>query len=455
MVEQKKPTDVKERIEQGKAVRSRVPRQTFGEWEPAADRPDPLQLLVSQEAGRLQELIPLRRRRMLESPFTFFRGAAVVQAADLGAMPATMLHVQCCGDAHVGNFGGFEAPDRNMIFDINDFDETSRGPFEWDLMRLAASFEIAGRTSGGDASARGAVVAAAIGSYREAMARFAGDGNLDVWYARLDEAKLRELVEGEDVTPEDVKRFEKRVRKAREKNRYRALKKMTERDGDAYRLASEPPRLVPVRELPDADAVTASLEHRWADYLKRLDPALRTLLEGYHVVDAARNTVGVGSVGMRGWVLLLMGRDNDDPLFLQLKEAGESVLEPYAGKSAFASHAQRVVEGQRLLQTTGDILLGWTRSKGSDGVERDYYVRQLWDGKLKVPLEALPVVRLARIGKVAAWTLAKGHARSGDRVAISGYLGSGDEFDRSMAAYAARYADRNEADYAAAQEAWG
>jgi uncharacterized protein (DUF2252 family) len=447
--------DVKARTEEGEAARQRAPRHTFGEWEPAPDRADPVGLVASQEAGRLQELVPLRRQRMLESPFTFFRGAAIIQAADLGAMPNTGLIVQCCGDAHVGNFGGFEAPDRVMIFDINDFDETSRGPFEWDLMRLAASLEIAGRTSGGDGEARGAVVAAAITAYRAAMTEFAGNGNLDVWYARLDKARLEELVEGEDVTPKDVERFEKRVKKAREKNRHRALRTMTEPHGDSYRLRSEPPRLVPVRDLPDADAITESLQQRWADYLKRLDPALRRLLDAYHVVDIARNTVGVGSVGMRGWVLLLLGRDNDDPLFLQLKEAGESVLEPHAGKSEFASHAQRVVEGQRLLQTTGDILLGWTLSPGSDGVDRDYYVRQLWDGKLKVPLEALPLERLGRIGRICAWTLAKGHARSGDRVAIAGYLGPGDELDRSMAAYAARYADQNDADYAAAQEAWG
>jgi uncharacterized protein (DUF2252 family) len=446
--------DAGDRTERGAAVRKKVPRRSFGHWEPAPDRADPVALLSSQEKNRLPDLIPERRRRMLESPFSFFRGAAIIQAADVGAMPNTGLVVQCCGDAHLSNFGGFQAPDRNMVFDINDFDETSHGPFEWDVMRLAASFEIAGRASGLTEAEREAVVAGTVQYYREAMAHFASMGNLELWYSRLDATEARDRWRAA-IDKETLKRFRKNVEKAKGKDSLRALSKMTELYGDQHRLVSDPPRLVPVRDLPNANAVWASLDERFRGYVQRLEPARRTLLDRYHLVDAARNTVGVGSVGLRGWVLLLMGRDDNDPLFLQLKEAGQSVLEPYGGRSRFTSHGRRVVEGQRLLQASGDILLGWTRAPGSDGVERDHYVRQLWDGKMSANIEGMAVSTFGVYGQMCGWTLARGHARSGDRIAIAGYMGSGDVFDQSMAAYARRYADLNDLDHARAQDAWG
>ncbi len=439
----------------GKAAREKAPRSSHGEWEPAKGRKDPVKLLESQAKSRVPELVPIRYGRMLASPFTFFRGAAAIMAMDLAKTPQSGLRVQACGDAHLSNFGVFAAPDRRLVVDVNDFDETLPGPWEWDVKRLAASFQIAGRDREFTRKETRAAVLSAVREYREAMRGFAAMRNLDVWYARLDvESLLAEVAEVADR--KQMKAAEKNVAKAHKKNSLKAFDRLVHEVDGVPRIISDPPLLVPARELVSDDQ-RHELEERIKQMLGRYRESLkgdrRHLFDSYRFVEMARKVVGVGSVGTRAWVILMMGRGGHDPLFLQAKEAEASVLEPYAGTSEFGNHGERVVEGQWLMQASSDILLGWLPAFGMDGKERDFYVRQLWDGKRSVEIETLPPKGLEIYGRVCGWTLARAHARSGDRIAIAAYLGKGESFDQAIAEFSERYADRNELDYGALADA--
>jgi uncharacterized protein (DUF2252 family) len=441
--------------DRGRSARADTPRSSHGEWQPAPDRPDPVDVLVEQAATRVPELVPIRYGRMLVSPFSFFRGAAAVMAADLGATPTTGLDVQLCGDAHIANFGGFAAPDRRMIFDLNDFDETLPGPWEWDVKRMAASIEIAGRDRGEAPARRAAVVQGAVREYRTAMRMFAEQGNLDVWYARMDLEGLQDRY-GPDVGEVDASRLDRALAKAQRKNSLRALTKLTHRVGGRLRFISEPPLLVPIEELLPADEAHDETDLVGAlvnSYASSLAEDRRHLLSSYRYVHLARKVVGVGSVGTRAWVVLLEGRDGNDPLVLQAKEAVPSVLEQFACVSEYPCHGQRVVEGQRLMQAASDIFLGWDTVTGLDGKPHDYYVRQLWDGKLSGDIANMTESGFAAYVRSCGWSLARAHARSGERVAIAAYLGSGRSFDKAMVRYAAAYADQNELDHKALAEA--
>jgi uncharacterized protein (DUF2252 family) len=441
----------------GRAARKAKPRSAQAEWEPGPDRVSPLAILAAQDRARVPELVPVRYGRMLASPFTFYRGAAAIMAADLGSAPDSGLRVQLCGDAHLSNFGVFQAPDRRLVFDINDFDETLPGPFEWDVKRLAASLMIAARDRGFEVAEQEAVVLAGAASYREAMARFAAMKELDVWYARLDMDEFARTW-APRVGKAARRRASKNLEKARNKDSLRALAKLTERRDGELRIASRPPLLVPIGELAEregleAAAVAEMVQRLLREYVESLDEQAGLLVGRYRYVDAAHKVVGVGSVGTRAWITLMFGRDEEDPLFLQIKEAGPSVLEPFAGASRFANHGHRVVTGQRLMQAAGDGLLGWLRAEGVDGKPRDFYVRQLWDGKGSAEIEAMNVPTMDAYARLCGWTLARAHARTGDRRAIAGYLGNGDRFDRAIAAFSSAYADQNEADYEALIEA--
>jgi uncharacterized protein (DUF2252 family) len=436
-------------------ARSKVSRRVHGEWQPAADRPDPVALLQQQALTRVPELVPIRYARMLVSPFTFFRGAAYLMASDLADTPRTGLTVQLCGDAHLSNFGAYLAPDRRLVFSLNDFDETLPGPFEWDVKRLVASFAVAGRDRGFDDEQRRQVNLAVIAAYRGAMQDLARMRRLDVWYSRLDVEELTGLVE-QRVKPSVAKRFQKNVAKARAKDSLKAFDKLVEVVDGRPRLIGDPPLVVPLEQLlPDLEyhEAEAALNRLLKSYRRSLQGDHRHLLEGFQFAGAARKVVGVGSVGTRAWIILMLGNDSNDPLFLQGKEAEASVLEPFLGKSRYANHGQRVVEGQRLMQSASDILLGWIRTPGHDGVIRDFYIRQLWDGKGSAMVEVMDPDTLATYAGLCGWTLARAHARSGDAAAIAGYLGSGDAFDRALAAFAEEYADQNERDYAALKQA--
>jgi len=438
-----------ERASAGKAARAAVPRLVHGEWRPAPDRADPVALLEEQGASRVQELVPLRYGRMLVSPFTFYRGAAYLMAADLAGAPRTDLSVQLCGDAHLSNFGSFAAPDRRLVFGLNDFDESLPGPFEWDVKRLVASFAVAGRDRGFDDDEREAVNLAAASSYREAMRDLARMRTLDVWYARLDVDELDALLSSQ-AKGKQLKRFRKNVAKAQSKDSTRAYSKLVEVVDGRPRLINDPPMIVRLQELmPDKEfhEVDDTLHGILHTYRRTLQGDHRHLLERFNFVDAARKVVGVGSVGTRAWIVLLVGKDNQDPLFLQAKEAQASVLEPVLGKSRYASHGQRVVEGQRLMQSASDVMLGWVRTNGIDGVERDFYIRQLWDGKGSAIVEAMNPAAMSAYARVCGWTLARAHARSGDRLAIAAYLGAGSRFDKAIARFSEAYADQNELDH--------
>jgi uncharacterized protein (DUF2252 family) len=384
---------------------------------------------------------------MLASAFTFYRGAAAIMAGDLATTPASGLTVQLCGDAHLSNFGIFAAPDRGLVFDVNDFDETLPGPFEWDVKRLAASISVAGRDRGFDAHDRRAAVAAAAAGYRQAMRRFASMRDLDVWYLRSDVGEALGKLRGQ-LSAKRSKDAEKGVEKARHKDHLRALDRLAATVDGELRIVRDPPLIVPIEDLvQDGRDIETELRALIGEYRKTLPSDTRHLAERYRYVHAAHKVVGVGSVGARAWIVLLVGRDSDDPLFLQVKEAQRSVLEPYAAKSAYANQGRRVVEGQRLMQAAGDILLGWLRVDGLDGVRRDFYVRQLWDGKRSLEVERMDAGELAIYGDLCGWTLARAHARSGDRAAIAGYLGGGGAFDRAVTEFAERYADQNERDF--------
>jgi uncharacterized protein (DUF2252 family) len=433
----------------GKAARTKTPRSALGDWEPPAKRVSPVQTLKRQNKTRVSDLVPIRHGRMAVSAFTFYRGAAGIMAGDLAVAPRTDLTVQLCGDAHLSNFGVFAAPDRRLIFDINDFDETHPGPFEWDVKRLAASFAVAGRDRGFKPGDCRSAVAQAAGEYRREMRRLAAMRTIDVWYERLDLESLEQF--RSQVSEKDAKQYDKALAKAERKNSLRAFDRLTHSVDGELRIISDPPVIVPVAELGTASQVKL-VERMISDllesYRRTLDRDVRHLADGYRYVDLARKVVGVGSVGTRAWIVLLLGRDSHDPLFLQVKEAESSVLEGFAGKSRFKQEGRRVVEGQRLMQAASDIFLGWlTVENGVDGKPRDFYVRQLWDWKRSIEIEKLTPTGLQLYGELCGWTLARAHARSGDRVAIAAYLGKGDAFERAMCEFAEAYADQNEDDY--------
>jgi uncharacterized protein (DUF2252 family) len=434
----------------GKAARQRVPRSSHGEWEPPER--DPVAILAAQDGSRVPELVPIRYGRMLVSPFTFYRGAAALMAKDLAPAPRTGLEVQLCGDAHLSNFGVFAAPDRRLVFDCNDFDETNPGPFEWDLKRLVASIEIAGRERGFSKRQRRKALLETAGGYRRAMREFAAMRNIDVWYARIDvEPALAAL--RSQVDERRYRQIERGLAKAEAKDSLRALRRLTWEDGGELRIISDPPLITPLEELTDAADAEEQLQRVIAAYWDSLSPDRRHLAESYRYVHAARKVVGVGSVGTRAWILLLLGKDSDDPLFLQAKEAGPSVLEPHLGASRYRHHGRRVVEGQRLMQAASDVFLGWVTVEGLDGKPRSFYVRQLWDGKGSAEVGRFAPRDLAGYGALCATALARAHARSGDRFGIAAYLGKGDVFDQALARFASAYADQNERDFERVSEA--
>lgn len=443
-----------ERAARGKAARAEAPRSNQSALE-VADGRDALGLLESQARSRVAELVPIRYGRMLVSPLAFFRGAATVMAHDLARTPVAGLSVQLAGDAHLSNFGGFASPERDLVFDLNDFDETLSGPFEWDVKRLAASFEIAARDRNFAARDRAKAVLAAVRSYREAMRQFAAMGDLDVWYARLDAQAM-----DEQLRKAHDRKLERTLRRS-EANAYahdrlRALAKLTHDVHGEPRIISDPPLIVPLAELAgcqDDSNVESLLRTLLRRYRRTLPFERRTLLERFRYADLARKVVGVGSVGTRCWVLLMLGRDARDPLFLQIKEAQASVLESLLGRSPLASHGQRVVDGQRLMQTAGDIFLGWIHSEEELDGAHDFYVRQLWDWKSSVDLDTILPRGLTAYADACGWTLARAHARSGDRIALAAYLGASQRFDRAVAEFAAAYADLNERDHRALVQA--
>jgi uncharacterized protein (DUF2252 family) len=411
-----------------------------------------VRLLERQARTRIPALVPIRHGRMLASPFAFLRGAAAVMAGDLASTPRSGLHAQLCGDAHAANFGGFAAPDRKLVFDLNDFDETVRGAWEWDVKRLGASFGVLGRDLGLAARDRRAVVVAAAGSYRDAMRQFARMRTVEVWYARLDLEQQYERLSAL-LRRSSRKRLDRTLETGRRKDSLRAFAKLTrEVDGES-RIVSDPPLVVPIAELSLEDGPRLRRDDLLAlfeRYRRTLPVDTRRLVADYHPVDLAHKVVGVGSVGVEAWIVLLLGNGPDDPLFLQIKEAERSVLERFADTKSSAHHGRRVVEGQRLIQAGTDVFLGWLRlAKGRDGRAHHYYVRQLWDAKISVPLEDLAADELAVYAEICGWTLARAHARTGDRVATAAYLGRGDVFDRALADFAEAYADQNERDYRA------
>ena len=441
---------VGERTARGKAARADVPRSSHAAWEPPPARRSPVDLLEEQAKTRVPELVPIRYGRMLVSPFTFYRGAAFIMASDLAEGPRTGLHTQLCGDAHLSNFGAYAAPDRRLVFSINDFDETLPGPFEWDVKRLVASFAVAGRDRGFSDKERRVVNEMVGASYREAIAKFAAMRNLDLWYTRVDVDNVAAQWIP-TATAKQVKRFEANLAKARSKDSLRAFGKLTEIVDGKPRIVSDPPVIVPIEDLTgeQADVLEPFLRNVIRSYRRTLSGDRRRLLERFRYAHAARKVVGVGSVGTRAFICLMLGRDGDDPLFLQFKEAEASVLEPFLGKSDFANHGQRVVEGQRLTQAASDIMLGWIRTDAVDApdTKRDFYVRQLWDAKGSAIIEVMEPGVMTSYAKICGIELARAHARSGDGIAISSYLGSSNTFDRSLATFAESYADQNERDF--------
>ena len=444
-----------DRAAQGKDARAVAPLESHAEFSPGPGR-DPVGLLLSQAESRVPELVPVRHGRMLVSPFTFYRGAALPMAADLAGTPASGLRVQLCGDAHLSNFGAFASPERRLVFDVNDFDETLPGPFEWDVKRLAASLAVAGRDSGFPAKARRKIALAAAERYRTAMREFAEQPFLEVWYAHLDiEPAIAEF--RSQVKAKRFKLAEKMVAKAHTSDSTKALGKLTTVVDGQRRIISDPPMIVPVEEIfadVQADAIYQLLQTVLGKYRRTLQSDRRHLLEQFTMVQVARKVVGVGSVGTRAWVVLMDAADGIEPLFLQAKEAQPSVLAEYAGRSQYNNQGERVVAGQHLQQAQSDIFLGWTRvANPVDGVERDYYVRQLKDWKFSVPIEIMLPEGMTIYARLCGWTLARAHARSGDRIALAAYLGGSAKFDQAIADFAETYADQNELDYAALQGA--
>ncbi len=447
---------VAERAARGKAARAEVPRSSHAVFEPAPRRKDPVKLLERQAETRVPELVPIRYGRMLVSPFTFYRGAALIMASDLAATPRSGLTVQCCGDAHLSNFGVFASPERQLVFDVNDFDETLPGPWEWDVKRLAVSMLIAARYNNFAVKDQEQIVLDTVAEYRTAMAAFAAMSNLDVWYARLDvDAVLKDY--GSQFEAKIVKRTEKQLAKARTKDSMSAFSKLAKVVDGQARIVADPPLIVPIEDLDlgvdlgdGRDQLFEALHDLLRSYRSSLQHDRRVLLEEFNLADFARKVVGVGSVGTRAWIALMLGRDGQDPLFLQLKEAEASVLEEFLGPSEFENHGERVVAGQRLMQATSDIFLGWVHvPEGEGGVGRDFYGRQLKDWKGSAEIEQMVPAGMTQYGKLCGWTLARAHARSGDRIAISAYLGKGASFDRAVLQFSDAYAAQNERDYKA------
>jgi uncharacterized protein (DUF2252 family) len=446
-----------ERTARGKEARARVPRDTHAVFDPPPDRPDPILLLQEQARSRVPELVPIRWGRMMVSPFTYYRGAALPMASDLATTPVSGLAVQACGDAHLSNFGLFGSAERRLMFDVNDFDETLPGPWEWDVKRLAASLEVAGRDNGFLAKQRREVILGSVFRYRQAMREFAAMTNLDVWYAHADITELRAQFDTQ-LRERQRKMLDKGVAKARTRDSMQELAKLTRMVDGRPRIISDPPLLVPIDELVPAERDRATLEEELkvllAQYQRTLATDRQYLLHQYEFCDMARKVVGVGSVGTRCWIVLMLGRDETDALFLQVKEAEPSVLSRFVGASRYANQGQRVVAGQRLMQAASDIFLGWQRIKaGLDGRTRDFYVRQLRDWKFSIEVQLLRPEGLQMYGALCGWTLARAHARSGDRIAIASYLGGSDVFDRAIAKFAVAYADQNERDYHALVDA--
>jgi uncharacterized protein (DUF2252 family) len=443
-----------DRVARGKDARTAAPLDSHAEFGPGPSR-DPVGLLLSQAESRVPELMPIRHGRMLVSPFTFYRGAALPMAADLASTPASGLRVQLCGDAHLSNFGAFASPERRLVFDVNDFDETLPGPFEWDVKRLAASLAVAGRDNGFPAKACRKIVLAAAEAYRTAMREFAGQPLLDVWYAHLDiEPALSEF--RSQIKAKRFKAAEALLAKAHTSDSTRALGKLTTVADGRRQIISDPPMIVPVEEVfahVQADVIYQLLREVLGTYGRSLQSDRRHLLQQFTLVQVARKVVGVGSVGTRAWIVLMDAADGAEPLFLQAKEAQPSVLAEYCGRSPYLNQGERVVAGQHLMQAESDIFLGWTRVTGPDGVDRDYYVRQLKDWKFSVPIEVMLPAGMTVYARLCGWTLARAHARSGDRIALAAYLGGSAKFDQAIADFAETYADQNELDYAALQGA--
>ncbi len=441
-----------EQVALGKEARRQTPRKVHAVWDPSSRTLDPLSLLTGQEVTRVNELVPIRHGRMASSAFAFYRGAALPMAADLSSLPNTGLNVQLCGDAHLSNFGGFASPERDLIFDINDFDETAGGPFEWDVKRLAASLEIAGREMGYASRRINEVVLQGVRTYRQTIRMFARITKLDTWYSRLDVAAIMKTW-GSKAGTAAVTNFQRAVVKAESRDRLRARDKLTTVVGGVPRFLSDPPLLVPVEEVygeaEEAVQVEQAIEGALRSYRTTLAPDRRHLLSQYRYVALARKVVGVGSVGTRCWVALFMSEDANDVLFLQVKEAEASVLERFTAKSTISNHGQRVVEGQRLMQAASDIFLGWQRIELPDGGHRDFYVRQLWDWKASASFEKMSPEILSIYASICAWTLARAHARSGNATAVGAYLGSSDVFDQALAEFARSYASQNERDHKA------
>ena len=467
-VRRMKHLSLEERRARGKAARDRTPPSAHAGWRATGDRPDPVALLEEQNTTREPDLVPVRHGRMLVSPFTFYRGAAKIMAADLADTPTAGLQVQLCGDAHLSNFGGYASPERTLLFDINDFDETLPGPFEYDVKRLTASFTIAARNNGFATADARAVTMASVAAYREAMASFAGMGTLDIWYARLSEDELLTAIRRETKAAKRAakakkatkdakevvkdkglgKRGRKAIQKAHTRDSLQALSKLGELVEGRYRIVSMPPVVVPARELGayglSARQVQQVITRQFRKYRQTLQGDRRQLLERFEVVDMAHKVVGVGSVGTRAFIVLLQGRDEGDPLFLQVKEATSSVLEDHLPKSRHRQPGERVVEGQRLMQAASDIFLGWSTGEQAN---RYYYWRQLRDMKGSAEVDVLPPGPLGFYAGICGWTLARAHARSGDPAAIAAYLGTSDQFDQAITDFAGRYADQNEHDY--------
>jgi uncharacterized protein (DUF2252 family) len=428
------------RRERGRAARRVAPRGSHAEWAPAPDRPDPVDLLETQARDRIQELMPIRYSRMMASPFAFMRGSAIIMANDLASTPKTGIQAQLCGDTHLMNFGAYASPERALLFDVNDFDETLPGPWEWDIKRLAASFVVAGRDNGFDATDCREAARASAASYRRRMAEFSEMGELEVWYTRVGAEEVSGLLT--DAKKKTTMKVNKAVRKARGRDSLQALSKLTRVVDGRRMIIDDPPLLV---RIPEEDDIRAQVYAILESYKRTLQDDRRHLLERYRFVDAARKVVGVGSVGTRAYVVLLEGRDENDPLFLQVKEAGTSVLENYVKSNTYEHHGHRVVAGQRLMQAASDIFLGWFRGTGG----RDFYWRQLKDMKGSANVEGMSPDELVLYGGLCGWTLARAHARSGDRVEIAGYLGKSERFDRAIADFARAYADQIERDHAA------
>jgi uncharacterized protein (DUF2252 family) len=466
---------VDERKARGEQARYLTSPESHEKWRPATDRPDPVALLEEQNVTREPDLVPVRHARMLVSAFTFYRGAAKIMAADLHDTPTAGLDVQLCGDAHLSNFGVFGSPERRLLFDLNDFDETLPGPFEYDVKRMAASFTIAARNNGFSKADTNTSTLAAVTAYREAMAEFAQMNTMDIWYAHLDENTVMDAVrdtaaniaaeaqaakkapkkarleakQKEKLAKTAAKRAEKVRLQARTRDSLQALSKLGELVDGQYRIVSQPPIVVPARELAatygmSAEEVVSAIRNQFRAYRATLQGDRRQLLERFEFVDAARKVVGVGSVGTRAFIVLLQGRDAQDPLFLQIKEATQSVLEAHLPKSRYRQHGERVVQGQRLMQAASDIFLGWT--KGLDE-NRHYYWRQLRDMKGSAAVEAMTPLGLPLYARTCGWTLARAHARSGDPIAIAEYLGKSDGFDQAITDFSKRYAEQNEQDY--------